>query len=376
MASKHRKLFLDENTKNQTRDCYGFCDPACPYTCYSNPDYFFSPPPPSISHSSSTQVNHISSYLIILVTLFGVIFLVIGFYVIKVKCYAAWCGWRLNGSVPSQSDTTAEEFLNENQVDHPVWLIATVGLQQSIINSITVCKYKKNEGLVEGTECSVCLNEFQEEETLRLLPKCNHAFHIPCIDTWLRSHTNCPLCRAVIVSSSVNSEAPVSNFEQENANLGGNQETLFENLRNEGRLSSNLVAGESSEALEEANSKDRVNDQTHNNQVLDIIEIQTEMGSVSTTESESHHVVDDHKHDDTINLWKQQEQGCDYFSKTCKTMRRSSIEECLHLSPVSMKRSFSCNGRVLTSRGYMSLNSKLLPSLLEFQSIREVHSVP
>ncbi|KAL9315801.1 hypothetical protein ACSQ67_016802 [Phaseolus vulgaris] len=373
MANKLRKLFPDETTstnQTQTQDCYGLCDPACPYNCYSNQDYFFSPPPPSILHS--TQVNHIPSYLIILGTLFMVIFVIIGFYVIKVKCYAAWCGWRLNGSLPSRSDTTTEEFLNENQVDHPVWLIATVGLQQSVINSITVCKYKRNEGLVEGTECSVCLNEFQEEETLRLLPKCNHAFHIPCIDTWLRSHINCPLCRAGIVSNSVTSEAPVSNLEQENANLGRNQETLMENSRNEGLLNSNTVAGESSEALElvdESNSKDRVHDQTQNHHVLDI-EIHTETGSVSTTESESHHVGDDHKHGEIhlqpVNQWKQEQDG-DYYQNTCKTMRRcSSIEECLHLSPVSMKRSFSCNGRILTSRGCMTLNAMLHSSLLEF----------
>ncbi|TKY56290.1 RING-H2 finger protein ATL54 [Spatholobus suberectus] len=377
MAIKHRKLFPEPTTTNQSQDCYGFCDPACPYNCYSNPDYYFSPPPPPPSHSS--QVNHISSYLIILVTLFAVIFVVVGFYVIRVKCYAAWCGWRHSGSVPS--DPT-EEFLNENQVDHPVWLIATVGLQQSIINSIAVCKYKKDEGLVEGTECSVCLNEFREEETLRLLPKCNHAFHIPCIDTWLRSHTNCPLCRAGIVSNRVASESAVSNsgsMEQENANLGRNQETLLENSRNEeGGLSSSMVEnrtarGESSEALDESNSKERVNDPAQNNQVLNI-EIQTEMGSVSTdpspilssnscsAESERHRVVDDHIQDDimlhTVNLRKQ-EQGGDCYSKTCKTMRRSSIEELLHMSPVSMKRSFSRS---------MSLNSKLNSSLLEFST--------
>nr|GMC87740.1 RING-H2 finger protein ATL54 [Ipomoea batatas] len=86
----------------------------------------------------------------------------------------------------------------------------TVGLQSSIINAIAVCKYKRGEGLVEGTECAVCLNEFQDDETLRLLPKCNHAFHIPCIDTWLRSHTNCPLCRAGIVSNTVVAAVPAT----------------------------------------------------------------------------------------------------------------------------------------------------------------------
>ncbi|XP_027331661.1 RING-H2 finger protein ATL54-like [Abrus precatorius] len=389
MEIKHRKLFPSDTTTNQTQDCYGFCDPACPYNCYSNPDYFFSPPPPPSSISEhSNQVNHISSYLIILVTLFTVIFLVVAFYVIKVKCYADWCGWRFNGSVPSQTDNT-EEFLNENQVDHPVWLITTVGLQQSIINSITVCKYKKDEGLIEGTECSVCLNEFQEEETLRLLPKCNHAFHIPCIDTWLRSHTNCPLCRAGIVSSNVAPDSATSNFastEQENANFARNHETLLENSINDGEFSSNMVinvamesrtgTGESSEGLEfidESNYKERVNDSTEN---------QIEKGSVSSdsileenscsTESESkcNHVVDHVLGDsDTqlhmVNLWKQKQDG-DCYSKTYKSMRRSSIEECLHMSPVSMKRSFSCNGRILSSRGYVSLNSRLNSSSLEF----------
>lgn len=84
-------------------------------------------------------------------------------------------------------------------VMHPIWFINTVGLQQSVIDSIAVFKYRKDDGLVEGTECSVCLGEFQEDESLRLLPKCSHAFHVQCIDTWLRSRTNCPLCRAPIV---------------------------------------------------------------------------------------------------------------------------------------------------------------------------------
>ena len=40
-----------------------------------------------------------------------------------------------------------------------------------------------------------------------LLPKCNHAFHISCIDTWLRSHTNCPLCRVGIVKNTNSSSS-------------------------------------------------------------------------------------------------------------------------------------------------------------------------
>ncbi|KAH9672168.1 hypothetical protein KPL70_017623 [Citrus sinensis] len=44
--------------------------------------------------------------------------------------------------------------------------------------------------------CAVCLGDFKEGEQVRVLPECLHLFHVPCIDMWLSSHSNCPLCRA------------------------------------------------------------------------------------------------------------------------------------------------------------------------------------
>lgn len=51
-----------------------------------------------------------------------------------------------------------------------------------------------------------------------LVPKCNHAFHIYCIDTWLRSHTNCPLCRARIITDLVTTPLVSVNQNPENPN--------------------------------------------------------------------------------------------------------------------------------------------------------------
>jgi len=345
MARIQRKLFPTEPTTNQTLDCYGFCDPSCPSNCYTNTNYYFSPPP--LEHT--TQVNHVSSYFIILISLFSLIFIIIGFYVIKVKCYNEMCGWRINNSVRSQTENS-EEFLNENQVDrdhnrdHPVWLIATVGLQQSIINSITVCKYRKNEGLIEGTECSVCLNEFHEDETLRLLPKCSHAFHISCIDTWLRSHTNCPLCRAGIVSNNVTPEVTIPNSEQENNILGRNQETHLENPRNdqEDVLSNNIVINvafetrveTTAESSDESNYKEQIiDDPTVTNN-----EIQIEMGSVSTEPGSYHQ----------ISPWKLITQ------KNSKPTRRSPIEERLHVRPIAMKKFFPLHQRKGFKKRYVT----------------------
>ncbi|KAF5748446.1 putative RING/U-box superfamily protein [Tripterygium wilfordii] len=62
-------------------------------------------------------------------------------------------------------------------------------------------KYKKaqEQGSKElDFECAVCLSVFEEGEEVRRLPVCKHCFHAPCIDTWLSSHHDCPLCRAPV----------------------------------------------------------------------------------------------------------------------------------------------------------------------------------
>lgn len=47
----------------------------------------------------------------------------------------------------------------------------------------------------EPIECAVCLGEFEEGDTIKVIPACRHLFHPPCIDTWLALHLSCPLCR-------------------------------------------------------------------------------------------------------------------------------------------------------------------------------------
>ncbi|XP_004507794.1 RING-H2 finger protein ATL13 [Cicer arietinum] len=70
------------------------------------------------------------------------------------------------------------------------------GVDQSFIDTLPVFLYKAIIGLKNPFDCAVCLCEFELEDKLRLLPKCSHAFHMECIDTWLLSHSTCPLCRA------------------------------------------------------------------------------------------------------------------------------------------------------------------------------------
>ncbi|XP_076949467.1 RING-H2 finger protein ATL11-like [Bidens hawaiensis] len=76
------------------------------------------------------------------------------------------------------------------------------GLDPAVIATFACFQYSSVKGIKLGQtvlECAVCLNEFQDHETLRLLPKCSHVFHQDCIDTWLASHVTCPVCRADLV---------------------------------------------------------------------------------------------------------------------------------------------------------------------------------
>ncbi|KAK1683499.1 hypothetical protein QYE76_044347 [Lolium multiflorum] len=94
-------------------------------------------------------------------------------------------------------------------VVHHVWYIRTVGLDEAAIASIATTRYRAGApGLLgKAADCSVCLGEFADGELLRLLPKCGHAFHVPCIDTWLRAHVNCPLCRSDVIDTAATVDA-------------------------------------------------------------------------------------------------------------------------------------------------------------------------
>ncbi|XP_010463804.1 PREDICTED: RING-H2 finger protein ATL51-like [Camelina sativa] len=190
-------------TYDSYRDCsQGVCSVYCPQWCY-----VIFPPPPSfyLDDEDDSSSSDFSPLLIALIGILASAFILVSYYTLISKyCHrrrqnsssaAAINNTESHGRISSDY-TTWQESTNPNQTIGD-------GLDESLIKSITVYKYKKNDGFVESSDCSVCLSEFQENESLRLLPKCNHAFHVPCIDTWLKSHSNCPLCRAFIAGAEI-----------------------------------------------------------------------------------------------------------------------------------------------------------------------------
>jgi hypothetical protein len=62
--------------------------------------------------------------------------------------------------------------------------------------------------------CSVCLSDFEKDETGVCNAPCGHLYHQSCLIPWLKKHNTCPECRAEFKSSAKESanEIDVSNF--------------------------------------------------------------------------------------------------------------------------------------------------------------------
>ncbi|KAL6911858.1 hypothetical protein ACP4OV_000663 [Aristida adscensionis] len=187
-----------------SRDCsQGLCSMYCPQWCY----FIFPPPPPAFDiagpDGDDSSGPTFSPLVIAIIGVLASAFLLVSYYTIVSKYCGTFSSLRSlvlgpgrdrgggggGGGGPGGGGDRGQEQWNVTPSD---------GLDETLINKITVCKYKRGDGFVDSTDCSVCLGEFRDGESLRLLPKCSHAFHLPCIDTWLKSHSNCPLCRCNI----------------------------------------------------------------------------------------------------------------------------------------------------------------------------------
>ncbi|KAK4418520.1 putative RING-H2 finger protein ATL21C [Sesamum alatum] len=73
----------------------------------------------------------------------------------------------------------------------------TMGLDKSTIETyrkITIGESCRIEGPNDVT-CTICLAEYVPNDTIRLMPGCEHCFHVECIDKWLSMNSKCPVCR-------------------------------------------------------------------------------------------------------------------------------------------------------------------------------------
>ncbi|AET04682.2 putative transcription factor C2H2 family [Medicago truncatula] len=105
----------------------------------------------------------------------------------------------INDSSLSSSINSSPQFANK-------------GIKKKALKTFPTVSYSTELKLPTlDTECVICLSEFTKGEKVRILPKCNHGFHVRCIDKWLKSHSSCPKCRQCLLETCrkiVGSEAP------------------------------------------------------------------------------------------------------------------------------------------------------------------------
>lgn len=66
---------------------------------------------------------------------------------------------------------------------------------KKVMASFKKIKVSNDNINVEEERCSICLENFEDDEDDVLAMLCDHMFHKDCIAKWLQSNYECPLCR-------------------------------------------------------------------------------------------------------------------------------------------------------------------------------------
>ncbi len=69
--------------------------------------------------------------------------------------------------------------------------------------------------------CAICMENFNDEDIVRILGDCNHIFHITCCDIWMETNVRCPVCRKDIRDASDENDE-LNNNQDDNDNQDDN----------------------------------------------------------------------------------------------------------------------------------------------------------
>lgn len=85
---------------------------------------------------------------------------------------------------------------------NPVTRLTQSGLRRKALQAMPILIYSASLALNAANPiCAICLCDFEPGERVRVLPKCNHGFHVRCIDRWLIARSSCPTCRRCMFGS-------------------------------------------------------------------------------------------------------------------------------------------------------------------------------
>ncbi|KAL7140473.1 hypothetical protein ABFS83_09G123100 [Erythranthe nasuta] len=148
------------------------------------------------------------------------------FVVVFVFClhlYAKWFWYRRHETTTTTTTATTTrrrrrrfDFAAGHQETAVTTTTTRAGLDPSVLKTLPVIQFDPKQ-CKDGLECAVCLSEVSEGEKARLLPKCNHGFHLECIDMWFQSHSTCPLCRNPVANQNQSNSCDESALDSESS---------------------------------------------------------------------------------------------------------------------------------------------------------------
>jgi len=97
------------------------------------------------------------------------------------------------GNFGGEMPMSYEDLLNLQPVSTPA-------KNRDQLPEYTFKKPDKKNTDAPPSDCSICLMEYDDGESVKSLP-CTHRFHSACIDKWLESHNTCPVCKIQVDSS-------------------------------------------------------------------------------------------------------------------------------------------------------------------------------
>ncbi|KAH7680837.1 E3 ubiquitin-protein ligase ATL10/75/76/77/78 protein [Dioscorea alata] len=109
--------------------------------------------------------------------------------ILSVLLCAVLCGLGINSIVRCAFRCSTSDVEQVSQVQ-------PTRVRRKAVRALPVLVFSDLVELPGGNaECAICLSELVAGERVRVLPKCNHGFHVKCIDRWLMGSSSCPTCR-------------------------------------------------------------------------------------------------------------------------------------------------------------------------------------
>lgn len=163
----------------------------------------------------STRNSYFNPLLISMLGIVVTAFAIIAYHFVLVK----YCIRRHASSTTAAQSPTASK--------------PPTGVDDNVLKSIPIVAFSAVKGGIDqlDIECVVCLGDMEDEDMVRLLPNCKHAFHAACIDQWFVAHESCPTCRSPIeeqidAAGSVDPQYPADDSDRGGiveSNSGGEQ---------------------------------------------------------------------------------------------------------------------------------------------------------